>query len=103
MARTKTIRLAEKRPAWMDFAVCADTSGSMTELFFSDRIEDIAMAKSVCAECPVTEPCLNAALSRNEPWGVWGGQIIVNGKIIARKRPRGRPRKHPRPEETVTS
>ena len=39
--------------------------------------------------------CLAAALEREEPWGVWGGEIIERGTIVARKRPRGRPRKNP--------
>ena len=33
------------------------------------------------------------AIERNEPWGVWGGEIFDRGVVIARKRPRGRPRK----------
>ncbi|MBR7560709.1 WhiB family transcriptional regulator, partial [Mycobacterium tuberculosis] len=28
------------------------------------------------------------------PWGVWGGEIFERGAVIARKRPRGRPRKN---------
>ena len=35
---------------------------------------------------------------RREPWGVWGGELFVNGKIVAQKRKRGRPPKV-RPEE----
>ena len=35
------------------------------------------------------------ALERGEPWGVWGGELIDAGRVLARKRPRGRPRKHP--------
>ncbi|KUN32690.1 hypothetical protein AQJ11_02780 [Streptomyces corchorusii] len=30
-------------------------------------------AKAVCARCPVIEACLQAALDRPEPNGVWGG------------------------------
>jgi len=37
--------------------------------------------------------CLSGALERKEPWGVWGGELFVQGVIVARKRPRGRPRK----------
>ncbi len=44
-------------------------------------------------ECPIRRECLNAALERQEPWGVWGGEILDRGTVIARKRPRGRPRK----------
>jgi WhiB family redox-sensing transcriptional regulator len=51
------------------------------------------MAKALCADCPVRDACLAGALSRAEPWGVWGGEIFERGTVIARKRPRGRPRK----------
>ena len=36
------------------------------------------------------------AIERGEPWGVWGGQLFFNGKILAQKRKRGRPPKIPR-------
>ena len=37
------------------------------------------------------------ALARSEVWGVWGGEILVDGEIVAEKRRRGRPPKSPRP------
>ena len=43
--------------------------------------------------CPVRIECLAGALNRGEPWGVWGGELFVHGTVVARKRPRGRPRK----------
>jgi WhiB family redox-sensing transcriptional regulator len=63
------------------------------ELFFAESPEDVETAKSMCAECPVRTACLTAALDRQEPWGVWGAELFVQGAIVARKRPRGRPRK----------
>ena len=42
---------------------------------------------------PLRDACLAGALDRAEPWGVWGGEIFERGVVIARKRPRGRPRK----------
>ena len=39
------------------------------------------------------DPCLAGALERREPWGVWGGELFVNGKVVAQKRKRGRPPK----------
>ena len=76
-------------------ARCRDGAGSMTGLFFSEQIDDIARAKAICAACPVREPCLDGAMARREPWGVWGGQLFLNGKILAFKRKRGRPPKNP--------
>ena len=41
------------------------------------------------------------AIDRAEPWGGWGGELVENGRIVAVKRPRGRPPKHPRPVVVV--
>ncbi len=64
------------------------------ELWFAERPEDVEFAKSLCGTCPARAACLAGALDRGEPWGVWGGQLLVQGAIVARKRPRGRPRKN---------
>jgi WhiB family redox-sensing transcriptional regulator len=82
-------------------ARCRDGHGTLTHLFFSDEVLEIARAKAICAKCPLRTECLDAALERLEPWGVWGGQLIANGRVVAHKRPRGRPPKHPRPELVV--
>ncbi len=68
---------------------------SDAELWFAESPADVEFAKTLCAACPVRIACLAGALSRNEPWGVWGGELFVHGAIVARKRPRGRPRKNP--------
>ena len=78
-------------------ARCADGHGTLTHLFFSDDVLDIARAKAICSKCKLTASCLDSALDRAEPWGVWGGELIENGRIVVHKRPRGRPPKHPRP------
>ncbi len=51
-----------------------------TELFFgpdgerqADRERREAMAKNVCADCPVRARCLDHALTAGERYGVWGG------------------------------
>ena len=63
------------------------------ELFFAESPEDVERAKALCAGCPVRRVCIAGALERREPWGVWGGELFVAGVVVARKRPRGRPRK----------
>lgn len=64
------------------------------DLWFADDPRDLERAKQMCADCPLQAACLQAALDRAEPWGVWGGEIFDRGAVIARKRPRGRPRKN---------
>lgn len=64
------------------------------DLWFAETPGELERAKALCAECPIRRTCLSAALDRAEPWGVWGGEILDQGVVIARKRPRGRPRKH---------
>ena len=63
------------------------------ELFFAETPADVETAKALCLGCPVRVECLAGALERSEPWGVWGGQLFLQGAVIPRKRPRGRPRK----------
>ena len=63
------------------------------ELFFAESPADVELAKALCRTCPVLAECLAGAIDRHEPWGVWGGQLLVQGAVVARKRPRGRPRK----------
>jgi len=63
------------------------------DLWFADSPAELELAKSLCLDCPVRVECLAGALDRSEPWGVWGGEIFERGAVIARKRPRGRPRK----------
>ncbi len=65
------------------------------ELFFAENPADVEQAKALCLDCPIQAVCLAGALERREPWGVWGGELFVAGVVVARKRPRGRPRKHP--------
>ncbi|HET6166638.1 MAG TPA: WhiB family transcriptional regulator [Marmoricola sp.] len=64
------------------------------ELFFAESPSDVELAKALCLACPVRLECLAGALERREPWGVWGGELFLQGVVIPRKRPRGRPRKN---------
>lgn len=63
------------------------------ETWFAETPEGLEHAKSLCRGCPLRLMCLQGALERREPWGVWGGEIFADGRVIARKRTRGRPRK----------
>lgn len=63
------------------------------QLFFAESPADVEQAKALCRGCKARIACLAGALERGEPWGVWGGELLMNGAIVPRKRPRGRPRK----------
>ena len=66
------------------------------ELFFAEAPADVEAAKALCQGCKIRAACLEGALERREPWGVWGGELLLRGTIVPRKRPRGRPRKEDR-------
>lgn len=84
----------------IDFGLANITAGEQipcqendAEIWFADTPQGVEFAKALCGTCPARDLCLQGALERREPWGVWGGQLLVQGEIVARKRPRGRPRK----------
>ena len=62
---------------WQSAAAC---SGLDAELFYAAPRERgqtqhkrERQAKAVCKRCPVRQQCLQYALNRAEPHGVWGG------------------------------
>ncbi|VTR76513.1 MULTISPECIES: WhiB family transcriptional regulator [Cellulomonas] len=67
------------------------------ELWFAERTAEVERAKALCRTCPLLEGCLAGAVERQEPWGVWGGEVFVGGQVVAVKRGRGRPRKDASP------
>lgn len=91
----------ESQVSTVPVARCADGNGTLTPLFFSDHVLDIARAKAICSRCALRVSCLSGALEREEPWGVWGGELLSGGRIVAHKRPGGRPPKRPRPPVVV--
>jgi WhiB family transcriptional regulator, redox-sensing transcriptional regulator len=65
------------------------------QLWFSEQIADLELAKAGCRRCPLRGPCLAGAVERGESCGVWGGEILQRGHVLAVKRPPGRPPKRP--------
>lgn len=72
-------------------ARCGDGAGTLAHLFFSDDDFDIARAKKICSTCRLQASCLAGALERNEAYGVWGGQLLIDGEPVRFTRRRGRP------------
>src|SRR5215510_12536599 len=96
-----TLPIAGRDEGWWAHARCREAPADLAATFFSPRPRDIAGAKRMCATCPAMTPCLEGALRRREPCGVWGGQLFHFGRIVKTKRPRGRPRNTPRPEDQL--
>lgn len=69
----------------------------VADLFFSEKVDELAQAQAMCARCPVKLKCLESALEQNQEWGVWGGVIFWDGVPFLRRRGRGRPRKDDAP------
>lgn len=55
--------------AWRSAGLCLRHD---PELFFPNAAEDPGPALKICAACPVSGPCLAAALNAGECDGVWG-------------------------------
>lgn len=94
-----TIAVLDLNPALRNAASVTDVHDDMPctqepELWFAEHPAEVEQAKALCRACPLQRQCLEGALERREPWGVWGGELFLQGAVIPRKRPRGRPRKN---------
>ena len=69
------------------------TTVSDADVFFPETAEQLALAQSLCAQCPVTATCLEQAQTLGVTDGVWGGQLFERGRPVTDKRGPGRPRK----------
>jgi len=71
--------------SWRQMARCR---GVDPEVFYPVSDDDDAAdeAKSICALCPVREPCLEFALSTREKNGVWGGLTERERRRVLRRR-----------------
>lgn len=56
--------------SWQDRALCAQTD---PEAFFPEKGGSTREAKRICLGCEVRNECLEAALSNDERFGIWGG------------------------------
>ncbi len=63
------------------------------DMFFPATPQQLAVAQTACAGCPLIAECLAGALRAGTTDGVWGGVLLERGRIVAVKRRAGRPRK----------
>lgn len=66
---------------------------SEPDLWFAEDQLSTDRAQAMCRRCPLQLTCLTEALARQEPCGVWGGELFEGGQIVATHKPKGRPRK----------
>jgi WhiB family transcriptional regulator, redox-sensing transcriptional regulator len=75
---------------WADQAACR---GSEAAVFYpaeslerkEERLEREMTAKRICQGCPVREECLEAALTRRETYGIWGGYNEMERRALLRR------------------
>jgi WhiB family redox-sensing transcriptional regulator len=69
-----------------------------THIFFPaentgrSAVKSSDQAKAICAGCPVRDACLEDAIARNEPDGIWGGLTAPERYRLVHGRTRGRRR-----------
>ena len=68
---------------WRLDAACRDLD---TAIFFPETEEAVAVAKAICAACPVREACLEFALVTRQDDGVWGGLDETERRRVRRRR-----------------
>ncbi len=70
---------------WRDQARCR---GMDPQVFHPAEEDEVGAerAKSICAVCPVREPCLEFAIATKEREGVWGGRTALERRRLIRTR-----------------
>lgn len=74
-------------PDWWGRGEC-QRLGVPVDWFFPERGTSAAPAKSICAVCPVIEPCREFGMSQK--FGVWGGLSERERRRIRSQRARDR-------------
>ncbi len=70
---------------WQQYGACRDTDPN---LFYPDPddYQRETAAKSICAQCSVTNACLDFALATGQRDGIWGGTTEKERRRILRVR-----------------
>jgi len=78
---------------WQQLAACRgeDSTYFFAPSYFEKRYEKNAreaVAKAICARCPVRSECLEYALHVRETHGIWGGLNEMERRALLRQRAR---------------
>jgi WhiB family redox-sensing transcriptional regulator len=68
---------------WMARGKCKEVA---PDVFFPSDGMGVLVAQRICAECPVSEACLEYALENHIDHGVWGGASERERRRILRRR-----------------
>jgi len=68
---------------WMAEGKCRDMA---PDVFFPSDGTGVLEAQRICADCPVSEACLEYAIANKIDHGVWGGRSERERRRIARRR-----------------
>lgn len=77
--------LHEHRPGWQARAACRGVGPDVfypADMAVRHGVDPYAMARRLCAGCPVREPCREAGMS--EAYGMWGGLTEADCKGAAK-------------------
>ena len=70
---------------WRQHAACR---GVEPDVFYPVSDEEADIAKTICDQCSVRQPCLEYALTNRERDGVWGGATERERRRLLRQRRR---------------
>lgn len=79
---------------WANDALCFGMEEA-DYFFFEDSANDYATARNICADCPVAQQCLDAALKEEVTswrYGVRGGLSARERSAIAKSTPKEKPK-----------
>lgn len=68
---------------WMRAGKCREVHPAV---FFPSDGVGVEVARKLCADCPVKEPCLEYAITNRIDHGVWGGASERERRRIMRQR-----------------
>ena len=84
--RQSPLSFAPGSKGWQQVAACRGIDASV--FFPEDENDDAHIAKKICGNCPVAQPCLEYAITVREKDGVWGGATQRERRSIIRRRRR---------------
>lgn len=77
------VEIVGEEGEWQERALCAQVDA---DLFYPEKGGSTKEAKSVCMTCEVRAECLEAAIDRDERFGIWGGMSERDRRALRKQR-----------------